>query len=163
MKGAGSRDHINSISRLMDLSLTLQNINKSLELKCGLSVVQWSLLKTLLNMPAVSPLVLARALGVTPGTLSQTLMRLDRKKYLFMCDDPTDARKKMISITRLGKKALASVDEEFERIFSEINLIDDGVTKIDDFLKNKVKVSLLVPKTLDIDGDKKIEVQDKTL
>lgn len=143
MKREESPNQINSISRLMNLSLTLQNINKSLELKCGLSVVQWSFLKTLLNMPAVSPQILARALGVTPGTLSQTLTRLERKKYLFMCDDPTDARKKMISITRSGKDALASVNKIFEQIFSEIDLIEDGLTKIDDFLKDKVKLRLL--------------------
>ena len=73
MKPQGHRKYINPISRLMNLSLTLHHINKTLESKCGMSIVQWSLLKTLLNMPAASPLILAKALGVTPGTLSQTL------------------------------------------------------------------------------------------
>lgn len=139
MKFEEPHECTNSISCLMELSLTLQNINKTMETKCGLSVVQWSLLKTLLNMPAVSPMFLAKALGVTPGTLTQTLTRLDRKKYLFMCDDPTDARKKMISITRLGRDMLTSIDQEYERIFSEIDSIKDDVEHIHHYLNTKVK------------------------
>ena len=127
----------------MNLSLTLHHINKTLESKCGMSIVQWSLLKTLLNMPAASPLILAKALGVTPGTLSQTLTRLNKKKYLFMCDDPNDARKKMISITRLGKATLDVIDREYERIFAEINLIHHEVEQLDNYLKNKVKICSL--------------------
>lgn len=139
--------YIHSITRLMDLSLSLHHINKTLEAKCGLSVVQWSLLKTLLDMPAVSPLMLSKALGVTPGTLSQTLARLDKKKYLFMCDDPTDARKKMISITRLGRDVLASIDQEYERIFSEIDSIKNHVEKIHSYLNDSVKHRLLKSQT----------------
>ena len=142
MKPTEVRDCMDSISSLMELSLTLHQINKTLESKCGLSVVQWSLLKTLLNMPAVSPLVLAKALGVTPGTLTQTLTRLDRKKFLFMCDDPNDARKKMISITRLGKEALETVDREYERAFAGIDLVENAIGQIDGYLKTKVKIRL---------------------
>lgn len=163
MNPEAQRNYMNSISRLMDLSLMLQNINKVLEAKCGLSLVQWSLLKTLINMPAVSPLVLAKTLKITPGTLSQTLTRLDRKEYLFMCDDPTDARKKMISITRLGKDALTAVGKEFERVFSEIDLIDGEIEKIDNYLRQKVKVYLLGPDMSEADENQEFSVQDKTL
>ncbi len=165
MKSEKQRECIKSISSLMDLSLTLQNINKTLEVKCGLSFVQWSLLKKLLNMPAVSPLFLAKALGVTPGTLTQTLIRLDRKKYLFMCDDPTDARKKMISITRLGKETLVKVDKEFEFVFSEINIIDSDVEHIHHYLNDKVK-SRLKPKKEDGEDELEnfeLELPDKML
>lgn len=127
----------------MDLSLSLHHINKTLEAQCGLSVVQWSLLKTLLDMPAISPLMLSKALGVTPGTLSQTLVRLEKKKYLFMCSDPTDARKKMISITRLGRDALTSIDQKYERIFLEIESIKDDVETVHDYLNNTIKHRLL--------------------
>lgn len=131
-----------SVSCLMELSLTLHHVNRTLEARCGLSVVQWSLLKTLLNMPAVSPLVLARALGVTPVTLSQSLTRLERKKYLFMCDDPSDARKRMVSLTRLGRNKLEDVDRAYELVFAEIETLDGGVQRIGEYLKNKVKLRL---------------------
>lgn len=135
--------NIHSITRLMDLSLSLHHINKTLEAQCGLSVVQWSLLKTLLDMPAISPLMLSKALGVTPGTLSQTLARLEKKKYLFMCSDPTDARKKMISITRLGRDVLTSIDQKYEQLFLEIESIKDNVETVHDYLSNTIKHRLL--------------------
>ncbi len=156
-------NYLNSITRLMNLNLMCQNINKILETKFGLSMVQWSLLKTLLNMPAVSPLVLAKALQVTPGTLTQTLNRLDRKKYLFMCNDPTDARKKMISITKLGKDTLSSIDEIFKRIFSEINLVDSEIEKIDNYLRQKVKSRILSPDILATDENQKFKLKDEIL
>lgn len=127
-------DLLRSISRLTKLNLTLQNISKGLEHKCGLSIVQWSLLKTLLEMPAVSPQVLAKAIKVTPGTLSQSLSRLEKKKFLFMCDDPADARRKMISLTRSGKDALEVAEQNYLYVFSEIESIEMSIQKIDDFL-----------------------------
>lgn len=163
MKPDEQRDYVRSISRLMDLNQTLQHVNKTLESKCGLSVVQWSLLRTLLNMPAVSPLVLAKALGVTPGTLSQTLGRLDKKKYLFMCDDPSDARKKMISITRLGKEALETIDVELEHVFSEIHVIDGEVERVNEYLRKKVKTRLLEIEDLNAFAVQRPEVQDGNL
>ena len=138
---------LSPIAQLMELNHTLHQINKTLEASCGLSVVQWSLLKVLIEMPAVSPQVLAKKLGVTPGTLTQTLIRLEKKKFLFMCDDPCDARKKMISITRLGKNMLNSVDPEFERVFAEIEEVQDGIGEIDLFLKKKVRTRILAAKS----------------
>lgn len=147
----------------MDLNLTLHHVNKTLESKCGLSVVQWYLLKNLLNMPAVSPLVLAKALGVTPGTLTQTLTRLDRKKLLFMCDDPNDARKKMISITRLGRDTLENVDREYERAFAGIELFESAIAQLDEYLKTKVKIHLSDTEDVDIFNGRKFAAKDTPL
>lgn len=134
MRIDGRRDFVNSLTGLIDLNLAFQRINKALEAKYGLSVIQWSLLQTLIEMPAVSPLVLARALRVTPGTLTQSLNRLEKKEYLFMCDDPSDARKKMISITRKGKNVLESAEGEYQRVFKEIENVRDAIEKVDVFL-----------------------------
>ena len=131
-----------SLTSLMDLGLTLQQINKALEVKFGASIVQWSLLRALLEMPAVSPMVLSRSLRVTPGTLTQTLTRLAKKKYLFMCEDPHDARKKMISLTRLGRDVVQELEAEYETIFSEIGQVKTHIKCIDGFLKNKVQKQL---------------------
>lgn len=153
----------NSISSLVGLSLSLHQINKTLEAKCGLSVVQWSFLKTLIGMPAVSPHLLAKALGVSPSTLSQSLNRLAKKDLLFMRDDPSDARKKMISITRLGKESLEVADIEYKKVFSEINSIQNELRKIGEFLVQKVKVRL--GETIDFDSENDVigETQDKDL
>ncbi len=91
---------------LFHIGLSIQNLNKVWERKLGLSLVQWCLLKHLIDMPAVSALSLAKAVGVHPSTLSQTLKRLERRQFIHIAEDPKDSRKKVISITRLGKEAL---------------------------------------------------------
>lgn len=131
-----------SLFRLLDLGLELQKINKILEVKYGLSIVQWSLLKNLLEMPAASPLALARSLKITPGTITQTLGRLSKKKFLFICEDPQDARKKMVSLTREGRDALLVVEQEYVSIFAEIDKIEGNIQEVDIFLKEKVKKRL---------------------
>jgi DNA-binding MarR family transcriptional regulator len=130
------------VTHLMEFSLSLNQINKRLESKYGLSLVQWYLLQTLLDMPAVSPQQLARAIGVTPGTLSQALTRLERKRLLFMRDDPQDARRKMISITRSGKKSMEEAGAEFARAFDGCERMDKEMGQIAGFLRDKVKVRL---------------------
>jgi DNA-binding MarR family transcriptional regulator len=132
----------NSISSLISLSLYFNQINKALESKLNLSIVQWSVLKTLLEMPAISPLHLSKALGVTPGTLSQTLSRLEKKNFLFMRYDPNDARKKMISITRNGKRALDISDAQFKQFFSEINRLEKEIKLVASYLYKKVAIEL---------------------
>ncbi|OFZ18254.1 MAG: hypothetical protein A2Z20_10710 [Bdellovibrionales bacterium RBG_16_40_8] len=124
------------LSNLMSLNLIFQAINKTLEAKYGLSIVQWSFLKTLAGMPAIAPLALAKALRVSPGTLSQTTMRLEKKKYIFVCNDPKDARKKMISLTRSGKDTLDSIDKSYTLIFSNIQNISSELKTIEIFLCN---------------------------
>lgn len=135
MKGAFGKDPGPALSRLIDLSLRFHNVNRVLEAKCGISIVQWSLLRTLLNMPAVSPLHLARATGVTPGTLSQTMTRLNKKKLLFLCGDPSDARKRMVSLTRLGREKLLEANRLYAEIFADISTVDDEVRLVDEYLK----------------------------
>jgi DNA-binding MarR family transcriptional regulator len=127
---------------LLSLSLNIQGINKALEAKYGLSIVQWALLRHLLEMPAVSPLVLARTLQVTPGTLSQTLTRLSRKGYVFVCGDPRDARRKMISITRRGRDALEDFQDVYASAFSEISHLAGELRLLNDFLTAKVRSRL---------------------
>ncbi len=125
-----------SLSSLMALNLTFQSINKILEAKYGLSIVQWSFLKTLAERPISSPLALAKALNVTPGTLSQTTMRLEKKKYIFVCNDPKDARKKMISLTRSGKETLDSIDQSYCHIFSSIRSVVNELKAVENFLSS---------------------------
>lgn len=122
------------ILNLLNISSSFQSLNKVFESKFSLSIVQWAFMKTLLQMPAAAPQILAKVLHVTPGTLTQTIVRLERKKYIFVCGDPKDARKKMISLTREGKENLDSVDRGFERIFSPYKTKKKEINAVEGFL-----------------------------
>jgi DNA-binding MarR family transcriptional regulator len=112
---------------LFQIGVSINQLNKQSEKQLKLSMVQWSLLKTLVEIPGATAHSLAEAVGVHPSTLTQTLKRLERKKYIFVMSDPSDSRKKLISITRLGKetmdatsKSLLNFSEEFTVIQKEL-------------------------------------------
>ncbi len=132
------------VLKLLSLNLKFQGLNKALESKHGLSIVQWAFMKTLLHMPAVSPQGLAKALNVTPGTLTQTANRLLKKGYVFGCSDPSDARKKMLSLTRHGKEALDSIDKHYDLIFSEMKTVKNEIVAVGEFL-NKTRYGFEFP------------------
>jgi DNA-binding MarR family transcriptional regulator len=96
---------------LFEMSIAIHALNKTAERKLGLSVVQWCLLRKLLDMPSCSAQGLAKAVGVHPSTLTQTLKRLEKKKLLFVAEDPRDSRKKLISLTRAGRDLLAEIEQ----------------------------------------------------
>ncbi|MBL7668972.1 MAG: MarR family transcriptional regulator [Bdellovibrionaceae bacterium] len=99
---------------LFHIGVAIHHFNKYSERYLGLSLVQWCLLKQLINMPAVSAHTLALAVGIHPSSLTQTLKRLERKKYVVIMNDPQDTRKKIISISRLGKDVLEITSKKLE-------------------------------------------------
>lgn len=94
------------IARLVRMSLAFHNLNKGAETHLGLSLVQYYVLATVRDMPGCSPQDLAEAVGMHPSTLTQSLKRLQRKKVVFVAEDPKDSRKKIISMTREGREYL---------------------------------------------------------
>lgn len=98
----------NSLFSLFKFSNNLQQLNKDIERDLGLSLVQWCVLRRLVDRPAISAQQLAKIVGVHPSTLTQTLARLKKKGFIFVGSDPLDARKKVVSITRLGKQQMDS-------------------------------------------------------
>lgn len=97
---------------LFRIGISIHNFNKASERETGLSLVQWCLLKKLIDLPAVSALVLAKNVGVHPSTLTQTLKRLEKKAFIFITEDPTDSRKKLVALTRKGQFALKEADSK---------------------------------------------------
>lgn len=95
-----------SIKKLVTMSLKFHNLNKLVEQKLGLSLVQYHFLNTLKDMPACSPLLLSKAVGMHPSSLTQSMKRLSKKELLFVGEDPKDSRKKILTLTYKGHKAL---------------------------------------------------------
>lgn len=114
-----------SLLSLFHIGIYIQNLNKFLERKLGLSLVQRCLLKHLIDMPAASAYSLAKAVGVHPSTLSQTLKRLERRKFIYIAEDPKDSRRKLISITRSGKEALDRTNKALENCSNLLPLSKD--------------------------------------
>lgn len=110
------RDRLaDSLFVLDEISGAIHQLNQRAEKNFGLSLVQWNCLKRLVDLPASSADALAKALDLHPSSLTQTLKRLEKKNFLHLGDDPSDSRRRLISITREGKQALDRLSRGLER------------------------------------------------
>lgn len=108
-----------SIGDLVTMSLIFHNLNKMVEQRLGISLVQYHFLNTLRDMPACSPMLLAKAVGMHPSTLTQSLKRLQKKGFIFVSDAPKDSRKKILSLTRPGNSALVSFESQIDSVLKD--------------------------------------------
>jgi DNA-binding MarR family transcriptional regulator len=78
----------------------------------GLNPVQWETLRYLARCNALShsPGALARYLGTTKGTVSQTVMALEKKALLRKETDAKDSRVVLLFLTDAGKAKLGEDD-----------------------------------------------------
>ncbi len=95
-------------------------------LEDGLSLAGFSVLHhfVIRDLEGQSPLSLANAFQVTKGAMTNTLQRLEAKKYVTVEPDPADGRAKIVRITRAGRaardRALAAMAPEIVSLLSEI-------------------------------------------
>jgi len=115
------------LKSMFHLSLLLHNFNKEAERRTGLSIVQWTILKHLIDMPAASAQELSDAVRLHPSTLTQSMKRLIRKGLIFVSEDPRDSRKKIISLTRNGKNTLDHSNIQMEEIASGLAAIESDL------------------------------------
>lgn len=125
-----------SLLLLFKFGNLIHNFNKKSEKEIGVSLAQWSVLKQLIDMPGTSALKLAHSVGVHPSTLSQTLKRLEKKNFLYLLEDPKDSRKKLISITKVGKTALESFEENIRPLSKKFSSIEKDIDNLSHFLEN---------------------------
>lgn len=71
------------------------------------------------NRYSNSPVAVAEYLGLTKGTASQTLIRLQEKQLVSTTPDTTDRRKLHLHLTRAGRRVVTRVSppKVFERAF----------------------------------------------
>ncbi len=130
--------HKHPLKSVFHVSLLLHNLNKEAERRTGLSIVQWSLLKHLLEMPGASAQELSDAVKLHPSTLSQSFKRLVRKELILILEDPRDSRKKIISLTRKGKETLDRVENQMEEIASTLTLAKKELYFLETHLKKSI-------------------------
>lgn len=120
---------------LFHIGNSIQTLNKRSEKRTGLSLVQWCFLKYLIDMPASSAQKLAKAVGVHPSTLTQTLKRLERKGFIFITEDPIDSRRKLISITRSGRDSLESTSSIIKEWSKDLSTLGSDLSRVRSYLE----------------------------
>lgn len=121
---------------LAEISVRIQQLNKALEEKFGLSLVQWSVLRHLIAAPAISAQDLAELIGIHPSSLTQTLKRLESKDFLCMEGHPRDQRRKMIFTTREGAAALRRLEREASPLLAEAEKHSSALREIQQGLED---------------------------
>lgn len=123
---------------LFQIGSSIHVLNKKSESRFGLSLVQWHLMSRLVDMPATSPLALAAAVNVHPSTLTQTMKRLLKKKFIFIAEDPKDSRKKLVAMTRAGKNALDAATIEVGEWSKDLGSLREELHQIRQSLDTQV-------------------------
>ena len=115
---------------VFQLGLKIQHFGQKLEIEAGISLAQWSILKQLVDHPASSALSLAHTVGIQPSTLTQALKRLEKKDFIYLEKDPSDSRKKILSLTRAGKLVLDRADSWLHERLQEFKLDPEEVQSL---------------------------------
>lgn len=91
----------------------------------GLNPVQWEALRYLArcNVLSHSPGAMAKYLGSTKGTVSQTIKALEKKLLLTKLVDPKDSRGVALYLTEAGKTLLA--DDDLNVVRADIAELSD--------------------------------------
>lgn len=87
----------------------LARVMRAREHEGGLNPAQWEALRYLnrANRFSNSPGALTRYLGATKGTISQTLMALERKGFIAKAERPGEKRSVSLTLTQKGREALS--------------------------------------------------------
>lgn len=124
-----------SLSRL---AADIHTLHKLSEKKCGVSLIQWSLLSYVIDHPATSSLEISKELKIHPSTLSVILKKMEEKNLLMIIPDPRDSRKKMISATKRGTQKQIEAKKFMDLILDfslEANTISSVSSDIEKALK----------------------------
>ncbi len=97
---------------LVNLSVDLHNLNALCQKNMKLSLVQWLVLRKIIQLPASSASALAEATGVHTSTMSPTLNRLEEMELIYVFERAKDQRRKMILVSRLGFETCRSVESK---------------------------------------------------
>ncbi len=124
-----------SISELLD---RVGRVTRGLQFVDGLSPAQWEALRFLAraNRYSRGPSALAKFLGTTKGTISQTLIAMENKGYISRLRGERDKRSVVLELTSAGealldRDPLRVVDEVVARLpDSERNTISDGLSRL---------------------------------
>jgi DNA-binding transcriptional ArsR family regulator len=84
------------LEQLISLSVELHNLNAGVQRRFGISIVQWLVLRKIVERPGISAGTLAEISGVHPSTLTPTISRLASMGLIYVQEHPADLRRKLL-------------------------------------------------------------------
>lgn len=133
-------EQIGFLEHMIGLSVDLHNLNASVQRLFDLSIVQWLVLRKIIENPGISARNLAATAGVHPSTITPTLSRLESMNLIYVFERASDLRRKLIVASWVGFQCNLDMEKSFIgslqkiQIDSEINhdfeRISDVVTEI---------------------------------
>ena len=115
-----SSEQINFLEQMIALSVDLHNLNANAQRLFDLSIVQWLVLRKIINNPGISARNLATTSGVHPSTITPTLNRLDSMGLIFVFERSSDLRRKLIVASWKGFQCNEAMEKSF--IESVVNI-----------------------------------------
>lgn len=105
----------------------LTRLMRSSEHELGLNPAQWEALRYIsrANRVSNSPIALTRYLGATKGTISQTLIALERKGLIEKQARPGERRSIMVTLTKDGRDLL--VEDPWQRLEGFFKALKKGL------------------------------------
>lgn len=82
--------------------------------EAGLGLAEWSALSVIAEWPGINNRQLANILGVSPQRINQVTDSLRASALVSINSSPTDARKKVISITPAGTRRLHDLNAKLQ-------------------------------------------------
>jgi DNA-binding MarR family transcriptional regulator len=90
------QDRLKILEQLIALSVDLHNLNAGVQRRWSLSIVQWLILKKIIEMPGLSARTIAEISKVHPSTLTPTINRLEGLGLIHILERPSDNRRKFL-------------------------------------------------------------------
>lgn len=107
------------IRNMLAFNHALAKVSAQMERELGVSTQQRVLLRCLATFPGISPGALARLLHLDPGTITATVVRLERKLLVTRITDATDRRRVSLWLTPQGNQLLNATARTAEDALAE--------------------------------------------
>ncbi len=106
-------EKLSVLEKLIGLSVDLHNLNARVQRRYDISIVQWLVLKKIVDQPGLSAGTLADISGVHPSTLTPTITRLESMGLIYIQERPSDMRRKLLLASWKGLECSRNSEKAF--------------------------------------------------
>lgn len=115
-------EQIGLLEHMISLSVDLHNFNANVQRVFDLSIVQWLVLRKIIDNPGISAGNLALTSGVHPSTMTPTLTRLDSMGLIHAFERASDLRRKLLVASWTGYQCNLDMEKSFLGSIQNISL-----------------------------------------